>query len=58
MECFGQAYFAQLQKNAFRHKEQNRDKYQTNYSIARLTGMTKQARGREHQTRGDLSKTF
>lgn len=27
-------------------------------SIARLTGMTKQARGREHQTRGDISKTF
>lgn len=27
-------------------------------SIARLTGMTKQARGREHQTRGDLSKHF
>lgn len=27
-------------------------------SIARLTGMAKKAQGREHQNRGDLSKTF
>lgn len=57
MECFGQSYFAQLQKIHFGIN----NKIGTNIrrtSIARLTGMTKQARGREHQTRGDLSKHF
>lgn len=58
MECFGQAYFAQLQKKMHFGIKNKIGANIRRTSIARLTGMTKQARGREHQTRGDLSKHF
>lgn len=59
MECFGQAYFAQLQKKKIHMHSGIKNIIEIRRtSIARLTGMAKQARGSEHQNRGDLSKTF
>lgn len=59
MECFEQAYFAQLRKKNMHSGIKNIIGMNIRRtSIARLTGMAKQAQDREHQKRGDLSKTF
>lgn len=58
MECFGQAYFAQLQKKMHFGIKNKIGANIRRTSIARLTGMTKQARGRNIKPEATFQKHF